>query len=106
MDTVTQVAQVMQTLLNEPADRLARETGFVQRQSKLGGAEFAQALIFGWLANPEATLEELSQTAIAVGARVTPQALHKRFTPQAAAYLEQLLEEAVRQVVQAAPQAL
>jgi len=106
MDTVTQVAQVMQTLLNEPADRLARETGFVQRQSKLGGAEFAQALIFGWLANPEATLEELSQTAVAVGARVTPQAIHKRFTPEAAAYLEQLLQEAVQQVVQAAPQAL
>lgn len=106
MSNVAQVVQVMQTVLNEPANKLARETGFVQRQSKLGGAEFAQALVFGWLANPDATLEELSQTAIAVGVRVTPQAVHKRFTPQAAAYLEQLLQEAVRQVVQAAPKAL
>lgn len=103
MSTVTQVAKTMQALLNEPANRLARETGFVQRQSELGGAEFAQALVFGWLANPDATLEELSQTAIAIGACVTPQAVHKRFTPQAAAFMEQLLKEGVQQVITAAP---
>ncbi len=106
MSTVTQVVQVMQTLFNEPARKLARETGFVQRRSKLGGAEFAQTLVFGWLANPDATLEELSQTAIAVGARVTPQAVHKRFTPEAADFLEQLLNEAVQQVIGAESKAI
>jgi hypothetical protein len=63
MTTVPHLAQTLQTLVTTTADTLARATGFVQRQSKLTGAAFAQALVFGWLANPQASLGELAQAA-------------------------------------------
>ncbi len=106
MTSVPQVAAAMQTLLTTTADTLARTTGFTQRRSPLTGARFAQALVFGWLTNPEATLEELSQSAATGGTPVTPQALDQRFTPTAAAYLQQLLGTAVQTLVTSDPVAV
>ena len=100
------VADHLQSLLNETADRLARPTRFVQRQSKLGGREFAQTLVLGWLHNPQATLEELAQTAGGLGAPISPQGLEQRFGPRAARFLERLLHEAVVRVVTADPVAI
>jgi hypothetical protein len=51
----------VQTLLTLTVDQLARETGFVRRTSKLSGAHFVQALVLGWLNNPNATLQQLAQ---------------------------------------------
>lgn len=99
MESITQVAQEMQSVLSVEADRIGQTSGFVQRRSKLGGAEFAQTLTFGWLSNPQATLEELSQTAASLGVVITPHGLDQRFTPAAAACLKGVLEAAVQRVV-------
>ena len=56
--TIPQLSHILQQLLVEDANRIGRESGFIQRQRKLSGASFAQSLIFGWQANPEASLEE------------------------------------------------
>src|SRR2546429_618880 len=48
MTTVPQLAQTLQTVFTTTADAAARATGFVQRRSKLTGAAFVQALVFGW----------------------------------------------------------
>jgi hypothetical protein len=95
---VTQVAEAMQTALTTTAEEAARASGFCQRRSKLGGAAFAQTLVFGCLGNPGTRLEDLAQTAAACGAAVYPQALDQRFTPQAADYLRRVLAAAVGQV--------
>ncbi len=99
MESITQVAQEMQNVLSVEADRIGQTSGFVQRRSKLGGAELAQTLTFGWLSNPQATLEELSQTAASLGVVITPQGLDQRFTPAAAACLQGVLAAAVQRVV-------
>src|SRR5918911_465369 len=88
------------------ADEAARATTFVQRQSPLGGATFTQTLVFGFLANPQAALEELAQTAATLGVAVSPQALDQRFSEAAARCLERVLSEAITQVVAAAPVAI
>jgi hypothetical protein len=44
-------------VLNEVAQDSAKETGFRQRHSKLGGAIFVQTLVLGWLNNPQAAWE-------------------------------------------------
>jgi hypothetical protein len=106
MTTIAQVASVMQELLTSLADQLGWEVGFTQRQSKLTGAVFAQALVFGWLANPQATEEQLAQGAAAQGVRITPQGLTARFTWPAAQLLQRLLEAAVGRVIHAARPAL
>ena len=103
MTTIAQVGQSMQTILGPVARQAGRESGFVQRESKLGGAELAQTLVFGWLANPQASLEELAQAAVALGVPISAQGLAQRLSATAAASLQRVLTQAVQQVVQARP---
>jgi len=106
MVSIPQVAKVLRTVLTTTANRAARATRFVQRRSKLSGAKFVQTLVFGWLANPAATYEELAQTAATLGVRISPQGLEQRFTETAAQCLERVLQAAVQQVIAAAPVAI
>jgi hypothetical protein len=100
MTSITPVAQTMRKILIDVAHKVERESGFVQRASKMGGAEFVQTLSFGWMSNPQATLEELAQTAAAVGVKISPQGLDQRFTEAGARFLKQVLEEAVTELLQ------
>jgi len=101
MSNLVDVADTMQTVLEEEANKLARETEFIKRQRKFSGASFAQALVFGWMANPESSLEELQQAAAAAGVEVSAQAIDQRFTEEAATFMIRLLETAISQVVSA-----
>jgi hypothetical protein len=103
MVTVTTVALAMRTILTSTADAAGKASGFIKRQVKFTGATFTQTLVFGWLANPQATLEELCQTAALCGVEITPQGLDQRFTAEAAACLKQVLWAAVERVVTADP---
>lgn len=106
MASIPQVAKVLRTVLTTTATRAARATRFVQRRSKLSGAKFVQTLVFGWLASPEATYEELVQTAATLGVKITAQGLEQRFTAAAAQCVERVLHAAVRHVIAAAPVAI
>src|SRR5690348_3771925 len=101
MTTVPQLSQTLQTLFTTTAEALARRSGFVQRRSKMSGALFAQALVFGWLAKAQASLENLAQAAAAVGVAISAQGLDQRCTEAAAVFLEDLLGAAVQAVVAA-----
>lgn len=100
METVTRVAESLQQLLTEEADRLGGESGFIQRQRKLSGGSFVQALVFGWLAKGNSSMEELSQSAANVGVQVSRQGLDERFTERAANFLRQMVEASVKSVLQ------
>ena len=99
MASITQVARAMQSILAEYAEKVERETGFVERASKMGGAEFVQTLSIGWLSNPDATLEELAQTAATIGVRISAQGLDQRFTESGAKLLKKVLDEAVTRLI-------
>jgi len=70
----------------------------------VSGAGFAQALIFGFMANPAATREAVNQTAANAGMVLSTPGLDKRFNAKAAYFLDSLLAEAVQQVVCAVPE--
>ena len=106
MTTIPQVARAMREILTTTADDAARTTRFVQRTSPLSGATFSQTLVFGFLGNPQATLEALTQTAAAFGGNMSPQALDQRFTASAAACLHQVLLTAIARVITAEPVAI
>lgn len=106
MPIIDQVAVAMQDVLTFVAQRLARETTFVQRESKLDGATFVQTLVFTYLADPEATLDELTQTAAALNVDITSAGLTQRFTPAAATFLQRVLACAVQRVLAADPLAI
>ena len=105
MSSVSQVEQAMENVFHH-ANALARQTGFVQRTSKLTGERFVQTLVLGWLKDPQATREALPQTAASLGVAITPQGLSDRFTKAAASLLQQCLEQAVSQTVAADPVAI
>jgi hypothetical protein len=106
MVSVTSLAPRLQTLFTTTANRRARETKCVQRQTKCTGAILAQTLVFGWLDNPAAPLSGLCDMAASAGITITPQGLDQRFTPALAACLEQVVQDAVAQVVAADPVAI
>lgn len=103
MSSLPQVGLALESVLTMIANSAARTTGFIRRQRHLTGAGFVQALVFGFLAHPQATLEQLAQSAANAGLTISPQGLAQRFTPAAAACLQQVLEAAVQQVVAAKP---
>jgi hypothetical protein len=95
MSSLPQVAAALEQVVTEVATEAAGPVGFVRRQRVLTGALFVQALVLGWLAQPEATLHQLTQALAVRGAAITPQGLAKRFGPEAAALLERVLAAAV-----------
>lgn len=99
MDAVFQIAGALQTVLTTAANALAKSTGVIQRERKFNGASLAQTFVFGWLSNPQATLDELAQMAACCGAAVKPQAVAQRLTFKLADFFKQLLEVATAQVV-------
>jgi Transposase DDE domain len=101
MTTVAQLSAHLRTLFTTVADTLARRSGFVQRRSKLTGAVFAQAVVFGSLANPRASLPELAQAAAAAGVGISAQGLDQRCTERAADFLEQLVGAAMTTLIDA-----
>lgn len=106
MEIIPQVVAAIQEVLGESADRLAKATKFVKREVKVTGSNYSQTLVFGWLSNPDATLEELTQTGAAVGLEITPQGLDQRFTQEACAFMKGVFDNAVEQVVSAEPVAI
>jgi len=106
VSSIPQVTIALQTVFTSIATTAARTTGFIRRQRQLTGAGFVQALVFGFLANPAATLEQLAQSAANVGITISPQGLEQRFTERAAACLQAVLESAVQHLVVAKPVAI
>src|SRR4030095_16615588 len=98
MTTIPHVARAMREVLTTTANEAARATRFVQRPSPLGGATFSQTCVFGFLGNPQASLEELTQTAATLGVEISPQALDQRFTMAAAMCVKQVLDAALTRV--------
>jgi Transposase DDE domain len=95
MTNLADLAARLQTLFTADATEAARDSGFVRRVRKLTGPLFAQAVTFGWLHDPSASLADLAALAADLGTPVTASAIDQRFTPAAAAFLQALLARAV-----------
>src|SRR5579864_8447164 len=98
---ISQPATLLQEILGPEADRLARETGFIQRERAFSGADFAQALIFGWLQRPDERIEGLVQILGRREVTITASGLCQRFTKEAAIFLQRLLELLAEQAIPA-----
>ena len=100
MSNVTQIVQVLQAIF-EPADAVARSTGFVQRErkDKITGKRFALTVVFGLLQRGEQAMSDLSHFARHSGMSISAPGLQERFTQAAAVFLQTLLNLAFTQVV-------
>lgn len=100
MTNLPQLADTLHRLLGDTADQLARASGFIKRQRTLTGSAFVQALVFGWLGDPDASLATLAQSTAAAGRPITPQSLDVRFTPEATMLLEGVLARAAGALIE------
>lgn len=103
MQIVSQIAEGMQTVLTTIANAIGREIGFIQRERKFNGSGYAQTLVFGWLGKPDATLDELCQTAATLGIEITPQSLDDRFGIKSSELMLKVLESSLEKVVTSDP---
>lgn len=90
--SIAQQAGILQQILGSEADQLARETGFIRRERAFSGADFAQALILGWLQQPDERVDGFVQILGRRQVRITASGLCQRFTKEAALFLQRLLE--------------
>lgn len=101
MSSRAEISEVLAKVLNDEANRLARETGFLQRERTFDGADFAQSLIFGWLQEPGMTLEGLCQVFGRREVDISASGLHQRFTPESAEFLGRVFDELSSQQIKA-----
>jgi hypothetical protein len=101
MSTIPQVSQAMQTVLTTAAEAADRQLHYTKRpdRAKFSAATLVQTLVLGWLAHPDATIDQLSQTAARAGVEVSPQAIDQRFTFATADLLQSVLTSAVQQAI-------
>lgn len=106
MISVSHLSRSLQALLTTTADQAAKESGFVQRRSKLSGALFVQTLVFAFWNNPQASREQLAQVAAHLGLSISPQAIDQRLHERAADCLKRVLEAAIAHPFAASPVAI
>lgn len=67
----------------------------MQRHSPLGGLVFLQASVFGFIADPEANLDDLAQVCADLKVKITAQGFDQRITPHAITFLKEMLSQAL-----------
>jgi Transposase DDE domain len=101
--TVAELADARQAVFTTDADDAAAAAGCIRRVRKFTGAAFVQTLVFGWLHNPQASLEDLCAAAADLGVDVAPQSLDERLNERAADCLRRVLAAALNHLVAAEP---
>ena len=104
MSILQQVPNKMQTILETVPDEAALNTGCVKRKRKLTGSALTQILVLGWLENPEASYQQLTETAATLGIEVRRQALEQRLTLETTEMLKTTLDAAITEVLEVGSQ--
>lgn len=92
MKNIAQMGQAMKRMFRTKADKVAQETNFVQRESKMTGSKFLRTWVLGFLQHPEASLNILCQVAADLEVSITKQGMQQRLTPAAVDFLEEMFE--------------
>jgi hypothetical protein len=99
--TIAQLAEALKTLFTTDAEQAAKDSGMIRRRRKLTGAAFVQAVVFHWLDNPRATIDEVIEDL-----DLSEQAFNERLDDRAADCLRRVLEEALERLFAASPEAI
>jgi hypothetical protein len=99
MEIVTQVTELLQGLLEESMDALARETTCVKRERKFSGSTLLSTLVLTMSRNPKPKPRDYQSTAAQLGVDVTENAILQRFTPALVKFLEAALKRVLRHVL-------
>lgn len=93
MIDIAKISQGLQKVFGEMADEVARETKFVQRESRMTGSKFLRIWVLGFLQHPKASLNMLSQVAADLGVEITKQGIQKRLKPATVKFMEEMFRQ-------------
>jgi hypothetical protein len=99
MSIVTQVTRLLQGLLEDSMDVLARETGCVKRERKFSGSTLLSTVVLTVLRNPKPKARDYQSTAAQLGVDVSENAITQRFTPALVKFLEPALKRVLSRVL-------
>lgn len=98
METIVpEVDEIVNFYSPDIVEEIARESGFVQRESKLGGMEFLGTMTQGLYSRPDATLNQM----VAMGKdinkelEISPEGLHQRINHSGVEFLKKMLSKAL-----------
>lgn len=89
--SVKQLTGQMQTFFLKEVAEVGLSSGFRQRSSRITPEAWVLGLVFGWLANPQASVSGLARSIAAAGANVSPQAVQQRFSEASVQLLSAVL---------------
>lgn len=99
MSSVQRIGESLRTLFGDWANQADAEAHVIQRNRKFSVASLAQTFVFGFLAKPNASDEDLAKTAAAIGTSVSTQAIEQRYSQRLVDFLRTLFAKAVTAVV-------
>lgn len=97
-DQITRLGGFLTMLFSLVAEDLARETQFIKRKRGFSGAKFVRTLVFGWMANKRATIDDFAEDL-----DVTPAAVQHRLTQKCVDLMRGVLEKACAFLMAAEP---
>ena len=108
MSTIPQVSQAMQQLLITAAQDADAKLHYTKRpdRAKFTASTLTQTLVLGFLAHPDARIEQLTHTAARLGVDLSPQAIDQRFTFATAALLQEIVTSSMQHLIAADPVAI
>ena len=74
------IAGKIESFFGRTVNQVARQTKFMRRQSKLDGLDFLRVLVFGFIENPQGSLNHLAQVSLDLGVEITPQGIDERIS--------------------------
>lgn len=94
---VPEIEEIVNFYTPELVEEIARETGFVQRESKLGGVEFLGVMTQGLYARADASLNQMAAMIKDINpeAEISAPGLHQRINESGVAFLEKMLSKAL-----------
>ncbi len=94
---IPEIAEIVNFYSPELIEQIARETGFVQRESKLGGMEFLALMTQGLYAQPDATLNQMSGMLKDINPQleISGPGLQQRIVGSGGKFLMEMLSEAL-----------
>jgi hypothetical protein len=93
---LSQLNDRLQRFFHGEAELTGKVTFFTRRRSKVTASRFLQCVVFGWLANPLASLNDLAAFFLDHwDIRVSPQGLDDRIHRSTVAFMKSMLQDAL-----------
>ena len=89
-------AKLMRFFSEAEVERVARETKFVQRSSRLTGLRYLKTLVFGYIENPKASLSDLAEVCADLEVKISPQGLDERIHAASVSFMQTIFQQAMQ----------